>query len=120
MEVRDIHTSHLLISVRAVYSVVQHTMLPVSNNTNMMFGVDHMVMFCLITRRRINLVRLILDFMAPAVNAKRRRHATLPYNMFLIYVFRRAQLPIDRRRADNKCPTTTMKTFSALGLKPQD
>ena len=28
-------------------------------------------------------------------------------------------MPIEGHRADNKCPTITMKTFSALGLKPQ-
>ena len=43
----------------------------------------------------------------------------LSYDMFLTSVFTRAQLPIDGHKADNKRLTTTMKTFSALGLKPQ-
>ena len=120
MQVRDIHTSHLITSVKAVYSVVQHTVLPRSRNKNVMSGVDYMVMFCLITRRRINLMRLILDFMALTVNAKRRRYAIVLYSMFLTRVFRRAQLSIDGHKADNKCPTITMKSFFALGLKPQD
>ena len=77
-----------------------------------------MVIFCLMTRRRINLVRLILDFILSAVNAASRSHATFPYGMFLIRIFTRAQLPIDGHKADNKHPTTTMKTFLALGLKP--
>ena len=77
-----------------------------------------MVMFFLMTKRRINLVRLILDFILAVVNAKRRRHATLLYGMFLMRVFIKAQLSIDRDRADSKRPTMTMKTFSALGLKP--
>ena len=111
MQVRDIHTSHLLTNVRAMYFMVQHTMLPRSGNTDVMSGLDHMVMFYLITRRRINLVRLILDFMALALNAERSRNATLPYGMILTRVFRRAQLPIDGHRADNWCPKTTMKTF---------
>ena len=83
VHVRDIHTSHLLTNVRAVYSVVQNTVLPQSGNTDVMTKVDQMVMFGLMTRRRINLVRLILDFILSTVNTERRRHATLPYNMFL-------------------------------------
>ena len=117
MHVRDIHTSYLLISIRAVYSLVQCTVLPQSSNKDVMSELDQTVMFCLITRRRINLVRLIMDFILLAVNVERRRHATLPYGMFLTRVFIRAQLLIDRHRAETKRPTTTMKTFSALGLK---
>ena len=78
-----------------------------------------MVIFCLITMRRINLVRLILDFILSAINAERRRHATLPYGMFLTRVFVRAQLPIEGHGVETKRSTTTMKTFSALGMKPQ-
>ena len=69
-------------------------------------------------QRRINFMKLITDFMSLAINAERMRHATLTYGMFLTRVFKRAQLPIEGHRADNKCPTTTMKTFSFLGLKP--
>ena len=87
MHVRDIHTSHSFINVRVVYSVVQHTLLPRSGNTDMMTEVDQMVMFCLMARRRINLVRLTLDFILSTVNVGRRRHATLTYGMFLIKVF---------------------------------
>ena len=119
MQVREIITSHLLILVRAAYIVIQHIVLPRSGNTDVMTEVDQMVMFCLMTIRKINLVRLILDFILSAVHAERRRHATLPYGMFLTKVFTRAQLPLDGHRVDNKCPPTTMKTFSAMGLKPQ-
>ena len=70
------------------------------------------------TKRKINLVRLILDFTLIAVNAERRRHATLRYDMFFTGVFIRAQLLLDGHRVDNKCPTTIMTTFSALCLKP--
>ena len=87
---KDIQMSHLLVSVSAVYSVVQHIMLPQSGNIDVMTEVDHMVMFYPMTRRRINLVRLILDFILVAVNAKRRKHATLPYGMFLTKVFIKA------------------------------
>ena len=76
-------------------------------------------MFCLITKRKINLVRLILDFMFFAINAEIRRRAILPYSMLFTKVFRRAQLPISGHKSDNKHPTTTMKTFLALGLKLQ-
>ena len=78
-----------------------------------------MMVFCLMTRRKINLVRLILDFILVVVNVNRRRHVSLPYCMFLTRVSIRAQLPLDRHKADNKRPTTTMKAFSILGLKPQ-
>ena len=78
-----------------------------------------MVMFCLMTKRVINLVRLILDYILLNVNAKRKSHATLPYGLFLIKVFIRAQLPIEGHRTETKRPTTTIKTFSTLGLKPQ-
>ena len=54
-----------------------------------------MVMFYLMTRKRINLVRLILDFIIFTIGAERRRHATLAYNMFLIKVFIKTQLPLD-------------------------
>ena len=64
MHVRDINTSHLLTNDRVVYSMVQHTVLPQSCNIYVMSEVDHMVMFCFMTRRRIDLVRLILDFMS--------------------------------------------------------
>ena len=77
-----------------------------------------MVMFCLMTRRRINLVRLVLDFTLS--DATKRSHAALPYVMFFTRVFMRAQLSVDRHRNDVKHPTTTMKTFYALGLKSQD
>ena len=88
-------------------------------NIDVMTEVDHMVMFCLMTRRRINLVRLILDYTLSAINAARRSHATLPYGMLFTRVFRRAQLPIDGHRKDDKCLATTMKTFSTMGLKTQ-
>ena len=90
VHVRDIHTYHLLTSVNAVYLVVQHTVLPRSGNIDVMTEVDQMVVFCLMTKRRINLVKLILDFILSAAYAERRRHATLPYGMFLTRVFRRA------------------------------
>ena len=119
MRVRDIQTSHLLVPVRAIYYVVQHTMMPRSGNIDVMTEVDQMLVFYLMTRRRTNLVRLILDFILATVNAERRRHAALPYGMFLTRVFIRAQLPLYGHRIDNKRPTTTMKTFSSFGLKPQ-
>ena len=118
MHVRDIHTSHLLTSVRAVYSVIQHIVLPQSGSTDTMTEVDMTVMICLMTKRRINLVRLILDFTIAAVNANRRRHAILLYGMFLTKIFIKLQLPLDGHRPDNERPSTTMKTFSALSLKP--
>ena len=90
MQVRDIHTFHLLTFVRVVYSMVQHTVLPRSGNTDVMTTMDHMVMFCLMTKKRINLVRLIMDFILLVVHVKRIRHATLPYDMFLTRVFIRA------------------------------
>ena len=42
----------------------------------------------------------------------------MPYGMLLTRVFMRAQHPI-RHRKDEKHPTTTMKIFSAMGMKPQ-
>ena len=33
--------------------------------------------------------------------------------------FIKAQYPLNGERTDNKCPTTTIKTFQALGLEPQ-
>ena len=98
LHVRDIQMSCLLVPVRAVYSMVHYTVLPRSSSIDVITTVDHIVMFCLITKRRINLVRLILDFMLVAINAKRRRHATLPYGMFLTRVFIRAQLSLDGHR----------------------
>ena len=65
-------------------------MLPQSGNTDVMTEVDQMDMFCLMTKKMIKLVRLILDFILVVVNAKRRRHPTLPYGMLLIRVFIRA------------------------------
>ena len=111
MHVRDIQTSHLLTSIMAVYSAVQYTSLPRTGNTNVIIEANQMVVFCLMTKRRINLVRLILNFILAAVNVERKRHATLPYVMFLTRVFIRAQLPIDGHKADSKRPTMTMKTF---------
>ena len=73
-----------------------------------------MVMFCLMIKRRINLMRLVLDFTLSAIHVERRRYATLPYGMFLTRVFLRALLPMDGHSADNKCLTTTMKTFLDL------
>ena len=87
-------------------------MLPRSGNTDVMAEVDQMVMFYLMTRRRINLDRLILDFILVVVNAERRRHATLPYDLFLSRVFIKAQLPLDRHKADNKIPTTMMNLLN--------
>ena len=83
-----------------------------------MTDVDYIVMFYLMTKRRINLVRLILDYTLSAIDAARRSHATLSYGMLLTHVFMRVQLPIDEHRKDDKCPATTIKIFSAIGLKP--
>ena len=120
MQVRNIRTSNLLTTVRAVYSVVQYTVLPRMGNTNVMTEVDQMVMFCLMTRRRINLVRLVSDYMLSAIDEARKSHVAVPYGMLLTKVFARAQLPIDGQRKDEKCLTTTKKTFSTMGLKLQD
>ena len=90
IEVREIKSSHLLTSVRVVYSIIQYTMLLRSGNTDVMSEVDQMVMFCLMIRRRINLARLILDYILLMVNTERRSYATLPYSMFLTKVFIRA------------------------------
>ena len=84
-----------------------------------MTDVDQMVMFCFMAKRKINMVKLIIDFIIATVSSERRRHATILYNMFLTKVFIRAQLPLDRHKADNKRPTTTMKSFSTLELKPK-
>ena len=63
------------------------------------------------------MVRLILDFILTTVNVESKSHTNVPYGMFLTRVFIRANCRwIDR--ANNKHPITTMKTFSALGLKP--
>ena len=90
IHVRSIRTSNLLITIRVVYYVVQYTMLPRIGNTDVMIEVDHMVMFCFMTRRRINLVRLILDYMLSAIDEARRSHAAMPYGMLLTHVFTRA------------------------------
>ena len=90
MNVRDIQTFHLLVPVRAVYSIIQYIVLPRNGNIDVMTKVDQMVVFCFINRGRINPVRLILDFLLAAVNAKRRKYATIPYGMFLTKVFIRA------------------------------
>ena len=92
-------------------------MLPKNGNTDVMNEIDHMVIFYLMTRK-INLVRLILDFILATINAERRKHATLPYGMFLTRVSFRAYLSLDRHRAKTKRLTIMMKTFSTLGLKP--
>ena len=75
-------------------------------------------MFYLMAKRRINLVRLILDFIIIAsISAKKKKRASLPYGMFLTKVLNKAQLPLAGERSDDKRPTTTMKTFCAIGLK---
>ena len=117
MQVREIRTSHLLILDRVVYSVVQNIVLPRIGNTDVMTEADQMVMFYHMTRRKINLVRSILDFILSAIDIARRSHTALPYGMFLTRVFIRAQLPLDGHRIDNQCPTITMKIVSTLGLK---
>ena len=78
-----------------------------------------MVIFCLMTKKRINLVRLIMDYMLSAINAARTSHVALPGGMLLTQVFMRAQLPVNGHKKDDKRPTTTKKTFFAMGLKPQ-
>ena len=40
MRVRDIQTSRLLTLIRAIYSIVQYTMLPRSGNPDVMSKVD--------------------------------------------------------------------------------
>ena len=63
-------------------------------------------------------MRLILDFINAIVGAEKKKQARLPYGMFLSRVFNKAQLSLAGERSDNKKPTTTMKTFQALDLKP--
>ena len=85
-----------------------------------MSKIDKMIVFYLMTKRRINIMRVILHFIISTVGVERRRHATLAYGMFHTKIFIKAQLPLDGEICDKKRPTTTMKTFSALGLKPKD
>ena len=87
MRARDIHTSSLLVPIRATFSVVQHTMLLRNGNTDIMSEANHMVMFCLMTKRNINLVRLILDFIIAAISVGKKKHASLLYGMLLTKVF---------------------------------
>ena len=87
-------------------------------NTDVMTEVGLIVMFCLMIRRKINLIRLILYYILSAIDDARRSHVAMACGMLLIRVFTRAQLPVDGYRKDEKCLTTTMKTFSAMGLKP--
>ena len=84
-----------------------------------MSEVDRMVMFCLMSKKRINLVRLILDFIIAAVGVEKKKHASLPFGMFLNCVVNKAQFHLNGERADFNRHTTTTKTFQALGLKPQ-
>ena len=109
MQVRNIHISSPLLDVRAIYSVVQHTVLPKMGNTDMMTEVDHMVMFYLLTRKKINLVSLILDYMLSAIDDARKSHAAMPYGMLLSRTFERAQLPVDGHRKDEKRLATTRR-----------
>ena len=109
--VRDIHTSSLLTPVRAILSVVQHSVFSTSGNIDVMSGVAHMVMSYLMTKRRINMVRLMLDFIIAAVEVEKKKHASLPYGMFLTRVFIKARFLLEGERADSKRPITTMKTF---------
>ena len=78
MQVRNIRIASLLSNGRVMYSVVKYTVLPRMGNTDFMIEVDHMVMFYLMTRRRINLISLILDYMLIAIDNSRRSHAALP------------------------------------------
>ena len=119
MHVKDIRISHLLILIKAIYLVAQHTVLPRGGKSKVMTNVDQMVMFCLLTRRKINLVRLILDFIISSIHAERRRHFTLPYGMPLTRIVTRAQLPSRGHRSDDKRPTTTIDTFTDFRLKPR-
>ena len=66
MHIRDIHTSHLLMHVRVVYSVVQHIVLPSCGNIDVMIEVDRIVMYYLMTKKMIN---LILDYILAIVDA---------------------------------------------------
>ena len=83
-----------------------------------MIDVDQMVMFCLLIKRRINLVRLILDFIISSIHAERKRHFTLLYGMLLTRIFTRAQLPIGGHKLEDNRPKATIDTFIDLGLKP--
>ena len=49
--------------------------------------INHMVMFCIMSNRRINLVRLIVDFIIAVMGAEKMEHTSLPYDMFLTYAF---------------------------------
>ena len=60
-----------------------------------------------------------MDYMLLAIDEARMSHVTMPNGMLLTRVFARAQFPIDGHRKDEKCPATTKKTFSTMGLKLQ-
>ena len=76
-------------------------------------------MFYLMTKRRINLVRLIFDFIIATIVVEKKKHASLPYGMFLTKVFNKAQLPLAGESSDDKRPTIMIKTFQTMGLKPK-
>ena len=76
-------------------------------------------MFYLMTKGKINLVRLILDFIIVVFGAERNKHASPSYGMFLTKVFNKAQLPLAGERANDKRPTTIINAFQTMGLKPK-
>ena len=57
--------------------MVQHSILLKSGNTDVMSRVDHVVMFYLMIKRRINLLRLILVFIITIVRAEKRNMQAL-------------------------------------------
>ena len=64
-------------------------------------------------------MRLIFDFIIATVGAEKKKHASLLYGMFLTKAFNKAQLPLASESSNDKRPTTTIKTFQAIGLKPK-
>ena len=94
--------------------------LPRGGDTEEMTDVDQMVLFCLLSKRRINLVRLILDFILSSVHTERRSNFTLPYGMLLTRVFEQAQLRFGGHKSDDSRPPATVDTFVNLRLKPKD
>ena len=82
-----------------------------------MTKMDIMALYCVMTRRKINLDKLIMDHYLSTIERDKRKNVGLPYGKYLTGAFNVFDLNIEGEKVHDIRRKTTWKTFTMLGYK---
>lgn len=76
-----------------------------------------LTLFYVMTKRRVNLNRLIMHYLLFVIKGDKKKNNWHPYGMLLIRVFKHLKLPLVGERIDDSRSVMSTKTFSMLGYQ---